>query len=227
MSVFKADCPHCGTNNVAFSIVHQHPVGSQVTQRWDTLATCGRCTRGVVAGFKTPTLDPPISLWKGGHELEGMLVDFFPSRPRPKAPDHTPENVAGYYRQGMENLPRACDAAGSMFRKVLDTGLKAKFPREKYPKIKGTLKQRIQKAAEQHELTPELAEWSHKIRLDGNDAAHDEEAFSEEDARTLQTFTELVLTYLFTLPGMLRAAQDDAEAETGADPEPTSDAGIV
>lgn len=122
----------------------------------------------------------------------------------------------------MENLPRACDAAGSMFRKVLDTGLKAKFPKSKYPKIKGTLKQRIRKAADQHELTPELADWADQIRLDGNDAVHDEEPFTEEDARTLQTFTELVLTYLFTLPGMLKAARSAGEDENGADSEASS-----
>ena len=104
----------------------------------------------------------------------------------------------------MENLPKAWDAAGSMFRKVLDTGLKAKFP-----EIKGTLQQRIKKAADQRELTPDLAEWADQIRLDGNEAAHDEKPFSEEDAKRLQTFTNLVLIYLFTLPGMLAKARSE------------------
>ena len=104
----------------------------------------------------------------------------------------------------MENIPGAWDAAGSMFRKVLDTGLKSKFSSHK-----GRLVDRIEKAAKQGELTPELAKWAHQIRIDGNDAAHEEKPFSEEDAKRLQTFTELVLIYLFMLPGMLAKVRDE------------------
>ena len=91
-----------------------------------------------------------------------------------------------------------------MFRKALDVGLKVKFP-----DISRTLSlfQRIEKAEETGGLTPELAEWAHQIRLDGNDAAHEEEPFSKEDAENLHTFTDLVFRYVFTLPGMLTEAQ--------------------
>ena len=102
----------------------------------------------------------------------------------------------------MENMPGNWDAAGSMFRKALDTGLAAKFP-----EIKGTLFARIGEAAAQSKLTPELAEWSHQIRLDGNDAVHDDVPFSKDDAERLQAFTHLVLLYLFSLPGMLDEAR--------------------
>ena len=117
----------------------------------------------------------------------------------------------------MDNLQRNWTAAGMMFRKTLDTGLKAKFP-----DIKGTLEKRIDKAAELRGLTPDLAEWAHRIRLDGNDAAHEEEPSEEEDASRLCAFTKMVLLYLFTLPGMLKKARGEAEEETGADPEPSS-----
>lgn len=108
----------------------------------------------------------------------------------------------------MDNLPGNWDAAGAMFRKALDTALKGKFP-----EIKGDLHKRIEKAQEMRELTPALAEWSHQIRLDGNEAAHSEDPFSQEDAERLQTFTNLVLLYLFTLPGMLAKAQRASEGE--------------
>ena len=126
-----------------------------------------------------------------------------PSLPENGAPKHTPENVARFFKQAMDNLPKNWDAAGSMFRKALDTGLKNKFP-----EIKGDLKARIEKAAGQQKLTPELAVWAHQIRLDGNDAAHEENPFSKEDAEELSKFTELVFLYLFMLPGMLKEAQE-------------------
>ena len=101
----------------------------------------------------------------------------------------------------MDNLPKNWDAAGSMFRKALDTGLKSKFL-----EVQGTLYARIEKAANKQELSPALAEWAHQIRLGGNHAAH-EEAFSKEEAEELAMFTELVFLYLFTLPGMLKESQ--------------------
>ena len=94
-----------------------------------------------------------------------------------------------------------------MFRKALDTGLKSKFP-----DIEGPLHKRIAKAAEQHELTPALAEWAHQVRLGGNEAVHGEEPLSGKDARALYTFTGLVLRYLFTLPGMLEEARSEQDA---------------
>ena len=104
----------------------------------------------------------------------------------------------------MENLPNNFDAAGSMFRSALEAGL-----REKFPDIEGTLNQRIERAADQGGLTPDLAEWAHQIRLSGNEAVHGGEQFSKEEAERLHAFTELVFLYLFKLPAML----EDARAE--------------
>ena len=111
----------------------------------------------------------------------------------------------------MENLIKNWDAAGVMFRKALDVGLKVKFSND----TKGSLYERIRGAADRHDLTPELADWAHKIRLDGNDAAHDEDPFSEEEAKELQVFTELVFRYLFTLPGMMQEARGAESSEDG------------
>jgi hypothetical protein len=55
-----------------------------------------------------------------------------------------------------------------------------------------------------------MREWAHQIRELGNDAAHDEDPFTEHEAQTLQAFTELFLTYSFTLPGMIAARKSPA-----------------
>ena len=114
----------------------------------------------------------------------------------------------------MENLQGNWTAAGMMFRKTLEIGLK-----EKFPDIEGTLARRINIAAERGGLTPDLAAWAHQIRLDGNDAVHEAEPSEEEETRRLQDFTNLVLLYLFTLPGMLQEARGDTEEESDTDPE--------
>jgi hypothetical protein len=51
-----------------------------------------------------------------------------------------------------------------------------------------------------------MKEWAQHIRLDANDAAHESEEFSESDAKKLQVFAEMFLTYAFTLPEMLKRA---------------------
>lgn len=203
MGVFKADCPYCGTKSVAFTVVCQRRVEGH--DRRDTLAYCGQCDRGIFTSFNPPGGYSPESLLNpdNRHLLDPPKIA--PSLPSTDAPRYVPENVRLYYRQAMENLAGSWDAAGSMFRKALEVGLK-----EKFPEMKGTLFERIVELAEQHKRTSELADWAHQIRIDGNDAAHDEDPFTGEEANRLQAFTRLVFTCLFELPGMLKEAREEA-----------------
>ena len=207
LEVLDADCPHCGTKNVAFYVLNETRADTRQGYIWDTFANCARCRRGILASFRTPDGEAP-STWLGFGRGEELVPIVSPSCANAAAPEHTLENVANFFGQGTDNLLGNWDAAGTMFRKALDVGLKIKFP-----EIGGTLYNRIQSAEEAGGLTPELAEWARQIRLDGNDAANDEDPFSEEDAQSLYTFTDLVLRYLFTLPGMLREAQCAIEDE--------------
>ena len=197
MRIFSEDCPYCGTKSVAFTISAEKKVGKPST--WDTFAHCGYCERGIVATFRVFGGEdyPPSETY------QRKLLDIAPEKRSSAAPKHTPENVARFFEQAMDNLPKNWDAAGSMFRKALDTGLKSKFP-----EINGNLSARIKEAAEQKKLTPELAEWAHQIRLDGNEATHEEKPFEKEDAKKLSDFTHLVFLYLFTLPGMLEESKN-------------------
>ncbi len=86
-----------------------------------------------------------------------------------------------------------------MFRKSLDVALK-----RIHPEGKGMLQKRIDALPQELGITPAMKEWAHEIRDLGNDAAHEEEPFSEAEARSLHAFTEMFLTYAFTLPGMLK-----------------------
>lgn len=174
---------------------------------WEIFAFCGQCGRGVIAIFRTAGHSPlSVSL---GDMSRCDLVRVLPDPPDMRAPKHTPDNVGRFYRQGMDSFTSGnWDAAGAMFRKTLDTGLKKKFP-----KIEGKLHVRIQKAAQQNELTQTLADWADQIRLGGNKAVHDNEPFSQKEAGNLQIFTELVLRYLFTLPGTLEKAQETSGTE--------------
>ena len=193
--VFKCDCPRCGTKDIGFSSINE----IATNRGRDFFAKCGRCEGGIVV-----RVPGHLGLKNEKRILPGMEVA--PELQSTGAPLHTPDNVGRFFEQGMENLPNGWDAAGAMFRKALDTALKSKFP-----DIKGDLVKRIQKAADNGFLTKDMAEWAHHIRSLGNEAVHDDDPFSEEDARGLHAFTDLVLRYLFTLPGMMMAARQAAK----------------
>ncbi|UXY49872.1 DUF4145 domain-containing protein [Stenotrophomonas maltophilia] len=88
--------------------------------------------------------------------------------------------------------------------------------REIDPALAGkNLAPRIDALHKAGKLTDDLKEWAHLIRLDGNHGAHDDDELSEEEIAQLASFTELFLTYTFTLPAQV-AARKAAAAEAAA-----------
>jgi Domain of unknown function (DUF4145) len=132
----------------------------------------------------------------------GWEIDaFWPKPPGPLIPELLPPDVERVYLQGERNFPVSGneEAAGSMYRKALDIGLK-----KIDPSLSGMLGPRIQKLADAGKLTADIAVWSKSIKDDGNEAVHDEEPISREDLTALRSFTEMVLRYLFSLPGAVK-----------------------
>jgi hypothetical protein len=136
----------------------------------------------------------------------GQIGQVYPSLMQPKVPDDVPDNIRSAFVSGLNNLKLSggANAAAIMFRRSIE--LAAKKLR---PDGKGDLKQRITDLSDDL-ITPAMKDWAHHIRLDGNDATHDEEEFSKEDAATLHVFAEMFLTYAFTLPAMLKRATGKA-----------------
>ncbi len=206
---FKADCPYCLTRSVAFTVT--------AVIRWkrfledehyDVFARCGypSCGRGIIktVGMRENGLSLTYKL-----AIDGNPSRIVPRFPSPYAPLHTPDRAARCFKQGRDsNLSRNWDAAGAMFRKALDVGLKHKFP-----ELSGSLFERIQQAKENGGLTKDLAEWAHEIRMEGNTAVHDEDEYKEEEAKPLEAFTDMVFRYLFTLPAMVQEKKGDASTQ--------------
>jgi hypothetical protein len=166
------------------------------------LMQCGVCGDCVVAKFASPSIGHFQAWVQGRAQMteNAVLVETFPKSVEIVAPDHTPGNVSRFYLQGMDNIARNFDAAGTMFRKSLDAALK-----HLNPDGKGSLAKRIDDLPVETGVTPAMKQWAHGIRQLGNDAAHEEDPFTAAEAKSLQAFTELFLTYVFTLPGMLAA----------------------
>ena len=90
---------------------------------------------------------------------------------------------------------------------VAASSVDAMLKEKGYLKKDGDLFVRINKAAEDHLITKEMAKWAHDVRLDANAERHvDEEATppTQEDAQRVVDFTKALGEFLFVLPAKVR-----------------------
>lgn len=153
-----------------------------------TLAACGNCDRPVMATF-------------GGNNATRDFLRH-PERldpsSEPVVPNHTKNSVARRYREALANMSSGSrESAVIMFRKTLQLALRDG------PKDRRSLVDQIRAAAKAGTISKELAASADVVRLGGNVAAHEDTIFYHDEVIALKDFTEMVLMYLFTLPGML------------------------
>jgi hypothetical protein len=136
---------------------------------------------------------------------------FWPEPPAPNIPENLPPDIERIYLQAERNFPIEGneEAAGTMYRKALDVGLKSVDA-----EAKGTLAARIKKLAASHKLTPAIAEWADHVRDLGNEAAHEDEPPTRSDLTDLRNFSEMVMRYLFSLPALVEARKPKPAQET-------------
>ncbi len=197
-------CPHCLTERAAFTSDIAKLIKPQSTE-FIALFQCGVCGNGIVAKL----VGVHVPAWYSGQANINInnrggtayLDDTWPKPTPAKSPEHVNAVISGYYVQAMDNMSRRnFDAAGIMFRKTLEASLK-----DIDPSGKGNLYNRIINLPRDKGITDALKDCAHAVRQLGADAAHEDDPFSELDVKSIQSFTELFLTYAFTLPGMLAA----------------------
>jgi hypothetical protein len=165
---------------------------------------CAVCGNGIIAKYEGAGVPNWITMGQPGHDIR--LLGIWPKREVLESPKDIPKNVENFFMQAKGSAQRAhWDAAGAMFRKSLDVSL-----RQLNPNGKGTIYDRIESLPDSAGVTTAMKQWAHAIRRLGADAAHDEDAFTEQEAKTLQVFTEMFLTYAFSLPALLKASQPPA-----------------
>jgi len=120
------------------------------------------------------------------------------------APEYTPDDVAQDYVEACDNLTdNRFKSAGIMFRRALETCLKHKFEDSGKERPLGS---RIKKLCDDRNLTKELGDFAEHIKEIGNETTHGDN-WSEAGVRDIQVLTEAIFRYLYTLPGMIAAAQ--------------------
>ena len=158
-----------------------------------------------------------------GHAVEGIsgnlrnpayveAIDVLPERPAASCPPYCSADVSRAFIQAEENISRGnAEAAASMDRRALEIGTKLIAP-----DLAGLkLNQRINELATKNLITPALKDWAHGLRIVGNEALHDMEGVTIDEAKQAHELTRFMLIYLFTLPEQVRLSK-----ETNQEPPP-------
>lgn len=209
MGQITRTCPHCHTQSVSFQSFGE--VQKPNTILYTTSFFCGGCYGGYVAEIEC-RVNPSAHGFHGNIEATaGGHYTIFREYPIPtqvNSPKHLPDNLEKFYLQAANSIKSGnFDASSMMSRKVLEVAVKILAPESR-----GSLYQRIESLANAGSITPELKDWAHIIRDNGNDAAHEEAPVSVEFAEELLSFSEMFLMYTFTMPGMVASRRHDGES---------------
>ncbi|CAA2143713.1 DUF4145 domain-containing protein [Hyphomicrobium sp. ghe19] len=215
-TTLKTNCPHCKVINEAFSYRHTYTFNDDRRDLDVLWFACNSCQMPISLviqrlGTHITAVNANRSWTRTTHDGPYRVIAMFPEQPEAgMAPDFTPDNIASFFNQGSRSLESGdFDLAGMGFRKAIDTATK-KLIREINPedlnaRLGDTFVKRIEWLHSKGKLTEQIKDWSHIVRLEGNEAAHEEDLYKKEDAAQLQHFTEMFLQYVFTMPRKIQA----------------------
>jgi hypothetical protein len=191
-------CPHCGRANPTLVMLDQPQLTkshNEQNPRWWSMYRCNTCGGIVTAGGQSQGPNEPYNT---------PVQEIYPSKPT--ISDSIPKKPNEFLQQAQGSL-HAPAGAIMLSASAVDVMLKEKGYTE------GSLNQRIDKAAKEHVITEEMAQWAHQIRLDANMQRHaDKDAGlpTKEDAKLTYDFAIAFAEYLFVLPSRVTRGIADA-----------------
>lgn len=211
MAVMVMTCPHCGAEKMTFSVEVEHEHKLFRHER-SALAFCARCDMPVVVKVRyrerPGTFFRDWMITRDNGDLQELahvaITGIWPNAPVIDSPQHLPEKVSrAFIEAATARRVQLWNAACSSYRRCLELTLKQFAPDVAAP----TLVKRIDKLAADHRITPDLKDWAHELRLDGNEAVHGDEEATQEVTDQMHHLTYFLLTYLYTLPKQVEEAR--------------------
>lgn len=201
-------CPHCKKDNAVMKFVQQTPLA----QRWYSVVFQRQsCLRLLVAEVETDLTGGPNHVASNSsfpvivNNYRNMRVNCtYPQAEQVDAPISTPPRAAKFFIEAKEDFTRGRYETSAMnCRKVIDIATKSLHLGEE-----DKLVRRISALRATGLITQEMADWAHIVRIDTNGAVHSDEEFTKEEVDQLLKFTEVFLTYSFTLPAMVASKRE-------------------
>lgn len=201
-------CPHCLKDNAVKKFVQQTPLSARF---FSLVFQCQSCFKLLVAEVETDITGGPANLANNStfpvivtNHRNLRVNATYPQAIQIDAPNSTPPRAAKFFIEAKEDFSRGRYETSAMnCRKVIDIATK-----NLHLKDEDKLVRRISALRETGLITQEMADWAHIVRIDTNGAVHSDEEFSKEEVDQLLKFTEVFLTYSFTLPAMVSAKRE-------------------
>ena len=125
-------------------------------------------------------------------------------------PEHWPEDVGRYWMQARRSLEgKNWDAASVMARSAIQLAVRSQKA------VGKNLKEEIDDLASKGLLPPVMKQWSHTVRVLGNDSAHPKPESSgadSEDAKDVVQFLGVLLNMLYDLPHQIEQYRKRTES---------------
>lgn len=205
LALYQITCAFCGEKGRFLLTYHaeKKDPNSSKTLNFDTYK-CESC-----AGFVLVLWSASTSGGRGG--LHAFRVIPYPLGSF-DPPEHWPAKLGSFWAQANRALARGdFDAAVQMARSALQLALREHG-------AKGDkLKTEINNLAESGVLPPLMKDWSHEVRLLGNESAHPEETGEDvdsKDANDIVEFLDFLLIYLYNLPKQIQEYRDRRKEES-------------
>ena len=206
-------CPFCLKENVVGTVTNLYFTNKESSNHhnkvlFHAFGHCNHCLMGMVGNgliLNTDYAQRGIKQYHGdiakyGH-INGSPFEWLPKPPEIDIPANLPKNVEDKFLQAerLSNQIDMRDPAGNTYRATLERSIlhiDASL-------TGGNLYSKIEKLAKNGQITEDLKDFAHQIRVLGNDATHNDDDITQEELNNLRIFTRMFLMYVFTLPAMI------------------------
>jgi hypothetical protein len=208
MLTISAACARCGHAKSIHTLVYADQpdqIAGRVRREGALRCThCGKHSIAILDAIAIVPLDPQhCQLWGDIAQFESTvrLIEIIPPILANIAPNHVPEAVARAYIDGQDMLDaKKWTLAAGSFRTTMDRATKVLWgPLGDGTNHPSNLAARIEALANRIGIPQSIIEWAHNVRGVGNEI-HEMEEVDQLDAFDSGKFTEMFLTYTFTLP---------------------------
>lgn len=208
MSFIIRNCQICGTARVQMTLKGAH---TSDNFNFDLFVVCNNCSRASIYSGQ-----PHSNSFGKDVDLDlGQTINRSPNQFHPrvkKLSEDIPARTRKLFLQAATcHAYGLSEAAGAMFRKTIDVGTKELYAsdirlKEKNPA--NALRNRIKALGELKILDHDIVELADIAALDGNDAAHDEDPYTSEEAEALEELTIDLLDRMFVRPANIRRVKE-------------------
>ncbi|WP_244467921.1 DUF4145 domain-containing protein [Nitratireductor soli] len=171
---------------------------------------CSACDRSsLYEGQPNFDIEQAVDFDKRGRYFSRTPIFVVPSPPNIST--DIPVRIADLFREASKaRRMNLFEAAGAMFRKTVDVATKHIYATDSRLQGKNPAdapRSRIRALGEMRILDADIVELADVAVLDGNDAAHDVDPYTAEEAEALEDLTTDLLDRLFMRPAKLAAVK--------------------